>query len=495
LKTTAPTRQPLDGRPAGPRLTGPLGLAALLGSGFGCGSDSPAPAETSGEAETSKPGSDVVSETEEPFRLCERDSDCAGAPSGSRCDRGSRRCVPCLSSSDCEGEGEGLRCVNKACVAPTPCSVSDQCSGQECLAELGVCADCEVDDDCEPSEVCHARRCAPRCSGLVCRAQGLVCSDSSPACVECNTHADCSSNPDRTRCDVSTHACVCLARFTGSDCTTCAAGWGGPTCNICEAGWFGPGCGARSPTEGFVSIPPGTFTMGSPEDEPFRGRDELLHDVTLTRAFWLQATEVTQRQWEAVMGSNPSHFADCGHECPVENVSWEEVVRYLNRLSDMEGLPRCYEGVSFRGLDCPGYRLPTEAEWEYAARSELSEDDLLAIDTVAWYRSNADGRTNPVRQLEPNTWGLHDMLGNVWEWVHDWYGEYADGESDPIGPSVGTHRVGRGGSWIVDARGVRPARRSRYEPTYRYATLGFRAARSQLDPGDAPEPDPEAPGE
>jgi formylglycine-generating enzyme required for sulfatase activity len=427
-----------------------------------------------------------------PFKRCGRDEDCVGSAAGPRCDLILRECIPCLTSADCEGEGS--RCVAMACVAPTQCATASDCPvGRDCLKESGVCTDCELDQDCEPAEVCHRRQCKPRCNVLACRVDGLVCNDEAPTCVECNVDSDCALRPDRSRCDVATHTCTCPVRFTGDDCTSCATGWQGARCDTCAPGWFGPSCESQEATEGFVAVEPGSFEMGSPDDEFYRGRDELLHEVTLTQAFWLQTTEVTQRQWQAVMGTNPSQFKAFGPDHPVENVSWEDAVAYLNRLSDMEGRERCYEGSDFVGLQCSGYRLPTEAEWEYAARAEIPEARYGDLDAIAWHRGNAEGRPQPVGGLEANPWGFHDMLGNVWEWVQDWHGDYADGESDPTGPPDGTHRVARGGSWILDAGGIRAARRGRYMPNYRYGTLGFRAARSQVEPDDDPEDDPELP--
>ena len=225
----------------------------------------------------------------------------------------------------------------------------------------------------------------------------------------------------------------------------------------------------------FVYIPPGEFMMGSPESEPGRDDNEKQHKVTLTKGFHMQTTEVTQGQWKAVMGSNPSDFKDCGNDCPVENVSWDDVREFIRKLNRKEGTDR--------------YRLPTEAEWEYACRAgtttPFSFGRCLSTD-----QANYNGRyplencpkgeyrekTLPVASFAPNAWGLHDMHGNVWEWCQDWYGEdYPSGAvTDPGGPSTGSVRVLRGGSWFNDAGSCRAAIRGRDTPDVRGRNLGFR---------------------
>jgi formylglycine-generating enzyme required for sulfatase activity len=213
--------------------------------------------------------------------------------------------------------------------------------------------------------------------------------------------------------------------------------------------------------------------------------DETKHGVELTRGFYLGATEVTQGLWTSVMGSNPSRFPKCGPTCPVEQVSWLEAVRFANALSAREGLPACYEeyGEEVRwtgGLGCTGYRLPTESEWEVAARgvADLRHAGSNTSGEVAWTDANAGGRTHPVRQLRSNGWGLYDMSGNVYEWVWDVYGQYPGTAVDPVGASSGAGRVFKGGSWSDDPRFARVASRDRIEPGGRYVYLGFRLART-----------------
>jgi formylglycine-generating enzyme required for sulfatase activity len=229
---------------------------------------------------------------------------------------------------------------------------------------------------------------------------------------------------------------------------------------------------------GYVRIAPGTFTMGSPTVEEGHSTDETQHTVTITRGYCLKATEVTQGEWQAAMGRNPSEFKKCGANCPVEQVSWHDAVGYANALSRREGLPECYTGDTFAGLTCSGYRLPTEAEWEYAARAGTTAATYGNPGRVAWNRENSGEKTHPVRQKQPNAWGLYDMLGNVWEWTGDWYGDYSGEASDPTGAAVGSYRVNRGGSCYLTAIGDRAANRGNTAANNSHSGLGFRLARS-----------------
>ena len=211
----------------------------------------------------------------------------------------------------------------------------------------------------------------------------------------------------------------------------------------------------------FALISPGTFLMGSPESEEDRSDDETQHEVTLTQGYYLQTTEVTQGQWQAVMGNNPSHFKNCGENCPVENISWEDVQAFIQKLNQQE---RDYQ-----------YRLPTEAEWEYAARASTTTPFSFG-NTLSTDQANYDSnRTTQVKSFPPNAWGLYDMHGNVWEWCQDWYGDYpSDSVTDPQGPPSGDHRVLRGGSWVSSARLCRSAVRLWGTPGDRHYRFGFR---------------------
>jgi formylglycine-generating enzyme required for sulfatase activity len=225
----------------------------------------------------------------------------------------------------------------------------------------------------------------------------------------------------------------------------------------------------------FALISAGTFTMGSPLNELGRDDDETQHEVTLTKSFYLQTTEVTQGQWRAVMGYNPSSFSDCGDNCPVEEVSWRDVQQFITKLNEREATDT--------------YRLPTEAEWEYACRAgsttAFANGDITEtgcgydpnLDAMGWYCYNSS-ETHPVAQKAPNAWGLYDMHGNVWEWCMDWYGDYpTDPVTDPIGPTSGTDRVMRGGSWTSDARNCRSAYRNAGYPDDYYDDYGFRVVK------------------
>jgi formylglycine-generating enzyme required for sulfatase activity len=223
----------------------------------------------------------------------------------------------------------------------------------------------------------------------------------------------------------------------------------------------------------FNLLPAGTFTMGSPSDEPGRNSNEgPQYQVTLTQPFYMQTTEVTQAQWEAVMGSNPSSFVWPTY--PVENVSWNDIQTFITEMNKRG------EGT---------YSLPTEAQWEYAARAgsttafynggitELNCGYDPNLDAIGWYCYNSS-KTHPVAQKAPNAWGLYDMSGNVSEWCQDWYGTYPpEPVTDPTGPSSGSSRVLRGGDWNWHARDCRSAYRGYHSPGNRYYDVGFRLLR------------------
>jgi len=247
----------------------------------------------------------------------------------------------------------------------------------------------------------------------------------------------------------------------------------------------------------FAYIPDGTFMMGSPLEEPGRREDETRHEVTISRPFYMQTTEVTQAQWRRVMGRNPSFFKNCGQDCPVENVSWGEVQEFIKRLNALEKTNK--------------YRLPTEAEWEYACRAGtdtpfysgpviiLGDNTVPALDVIAWHAGNScadypgaldlpiwwESQPNcsrfgpqPAARKLPNAWGLFDMSGNVWEWCQNWYKEYSEDPAvDPQGPDYGSERVFRGGSWISGGWDCRSASRDGFSPGGRGLNIGFRLVR------------------
>ena len=215
----------------------------------------------------------------------------------------------------------------------------------------------------------------------------------------------------------------------------------------------------------FVLIPAGTFKMGSDSGDP---DERPVRQVTMSKPFYMGKYEVTQGQWQAVMGNNPSLFQG-DPKGPVDQVSWDDAQVFISKLNAMEGGQR--------------YRLPTEAEWEYAARAGSTTaysfgNDPKQLGDYAWYRGNSERRTHPVGQKRPNAWGLHDMLGNVWEWVQDWEGRYAAGSvTDPPGSASGTYRMRRGCGWNNEANVCRVS--NRYSVVgFRDDFLGFRVVRS-----------------
>jgi len=219
----------------------------------------------------------------------------------------------------------------------------------------------------------------------------------------------------------------------------------------------------------FVYIPPGTFMMGSPSNEKDRDNDEKQYRATLTRGFYMQTTEVTQGQWKAVMGYKRSHFRDDNK--PAARVSWNDAQKLIQKLNKQEGSDK--------------YRLPTEAEWEYACRAGSTTrfffgDDDSSLRKYAWYGSISGGRTHRVAQKKPNDWSLYDMHGNVWEWCQDWKGNYPSGSvTDPKGPSGGTSRILRGGSWGYGPKLTRSANRNGGDPYSRNVDMGFRLLRTK----------------
>lgn len=214
-----------------------------------------------------------------------------------------------------------------------------------------------------------------------------------------------------------------------------------------------------------ISVRGGTFQMGATSEQTNSDSDEKpVHSVTLSD-YSIGETEVTQELWKAVMGSNPSYFS--GNNLPVEEVSWGNCQEFIKKLNNLTGA---------------NFRLPTEAEWEYAARGgNQSRNTQYAgsnnIDEVAWYYDNSGRKTHAVKTKQPNELGLYDMSGNVWEWCQDWYGNYSSSsQTNPTGPSSGSYCVGRGGSWRDGARDCRSANRPNSNPSYSLVTLGLRLA-------------------
>ena len=216
----------------------------------------------------------------------------------------------------------------------------------------------------------------------------------------------------------------------------------------------------------FRLVQPGTFLMGSESDDS-ECREMPVHPVTLSSPFFLAACPVTQAEYERVTRARPSLFS--GPNRPVELVSWDDATAFCRTLSDVEGV---------------AYRLPTEAEWEYACRAGSAAeycfgDEAHRLDEYAWHLGNSNRQTHDVGQKKPNAWGLHDMHGNVWEWCQDWYGSYpAVAQADPTGPASGDARVLRGGSWSLGACSCRCASRLSATPDRTSHSRGFRVVRA-----------------
>ncbi len=376
---------------------------------------------------------------------------------------------------------------------------------------LWACSDpideslCDAQGRCPPGKTCQDGYCVDRCPPEIgkCTAGAFRCQSGNRE--QCNSDGCGWTIVEACDCGCVGSACVsglCKPgdfRCSGNTLQECAVDecvW--ETVQQCADHQACTRSGCKSCPEGYRPIRAGAFTMGSPEDEAGREYGESQHRVTLTNAFCMSETEVTQAQFQARLNYNPSSFPECGRTCPVETLNWHEAAAYCNRLSDLSRLERCYAcsgsgpTITCRPVAgqspyaCEGYRLPTEAEWEYAARAgtdtafyngDIEHTSCSPADpnlsAIGWFCGNSAESPQPVARKEPNAWGLFDMAGNVWEWCHDWYGTRTTPITNPWSAPMGAVRV-RGGSWSTDAKSCRSAYRGYNIVSYRSFTLGLR---------------------
>ncbi len=462
---------------------------------------------------------------------------------GFRPARTSRATIECTAEIGCD---DGPPCTTSRCDDDWTCLHEPAADGAICDAGKGIGSGVCTSGECVPDE---ERPEAPELSTTDPRSPSLsttprVKGTAEPrASVSIFTSADCTGEAlgtgtaDATAGDFSVQITVApgstntlhaTATDLAGNVSMCSKGLvyehgtcGNGTCEGDEAE-DRKSCPQDCGPAGFVFIPPGELLMGSPEDDAMHRPDEgPQRRVKITRPFWIKATEVTQADWQAVMGTNPAFYQSCGSSCPVERVSWNDAVAYCNALSQKEGLTGCYEltdcagtpgggcaseegacegdyaceEVTFAGPACEGYRLPTEAEWEYAARAgtttHVHSGHLASLDctqppnlvATAWYCGNAMSTTHPGGEKDPNPWGLLDTSGNVWEWVWDrhadgYYAGRPDPDEDPLGPDTGYRRVERGGAWNSWAQSCRSAMRGKLSTTYRRFFSGLRTVRT-----------------
>jgi formylglycine-generating enzyme required for sulfatase activity len=404
----------------------------------------------------------------------------------------------CLEGeSGCHEWQEPLKCApglvcscrnSRTCLPDgPPCVCVPKCDGKEC-GDNGCDGTC---GECAELHLCGEGLCVcqPNCEDKVCGDDGCggecgTCAGAQDLCLE--------------------GECICQPACEGKDCGhdgcggRCGACTGNNFCNpdqLCE--WIFEIC-----ADGWCLVRAGVFFMGPPGDETCAGTDEALRPVAITRDFVMRQFEITQTDWLEVLGNvgNPSSHLNCGGDCPVEQITWLDATKFCNAWSALEGLEKCYEIVENNGVtsvtwpkgpECTGYRLPTDAEWEYAYRAgketafyngeiSLCNGSDPNLSAIGWYKANSLNKTHFYGYKEANGWGLWDMSGNVTEWVWDWYQNSipATFSADPTGPESGSDRVIRNCAFPDYPKHCRAAYRQSGKPTLAKGSLGLRVVRT-----------------
>jgi formylglycine-generating enzyme required for sulfatase activity len=410
------------------------------------------------------------------------DADCDGVLTADDCDDGDTTSTTVEADGDCDGVLTADDCDDSDSGSTTVLTDAD-CDG---VLTAGDCDDGDAGSGTVSTDA--------DCDGVLTADD---CDDTDAGSGTVSADADCDGVLTEDDCDdadaTSVYDMDCDGVPTEDDCDDDSATLGSivmdPDCDGVN-GYLSSYGGKM------VTIEAQTFNMGCTDGMSSCSSNEFpVHSVTLTSNFYVAETEVTQEQYLDVMGTNPSIFDSCGSDCPVENMTWHQAAYFANAVSTAEALTECYTctGTALDAYceeevgpyDCGGYRLPTEAEWEAAAR--CGEDTLYAgssvADNVAWFSTNSRSMTHPVASKSANGCGLYDMSGNVWEWTGDWYESdfyETSPDSDPAGASTGTVRSGRGGCWAYLPVQIRvPFRFGRF-PTLHGSYLGFRLARTEL---------------